>query len=258
MTDDTLPYRIVGLYSFPKSGNTWLRAVVAGIAGIPEGPATLQKYVTDTHYGRVVEDPWEFQGINWYFYKSHHKNVLTEHKDQTFVTDKVLYIYRHPLDVFVSYLNFISNNVSPQAGASLGISFDRVEDLTGPEMERLFSAFVAHGTLFPQNRMFGSIFENIGNFRQLKEENPDLVHILRYEDLMDDFRGEVRKICDFVGFRDIDVEAVFQAADKRTQKNGKFFWKRQKENYRNYLSAAQVDRFHYVYGKEMKQLGYEA
>ena len=28
--------------------------------------------------------------------------------------------------------------------------------------------------------------------------------------------------------------------------------------YRNYLSAAQVDRFHYVYGKEMKQLGYEA
>lgn len=255
MNDKELPEHIVGLYSFPKSGNTWLRAIIAGIAGIPDGPGSLQKYVTDTHYGKVIETPWEFQGENWYFYKSHHKKVLTEHKEQKFYTDKVLYIYRHPLDVFVSYLNFVSNNVSPQAGASLNMSFDKVEDLTPNEMEKLFSLYLANGTLFPQNKVFGTIFENINNFHKLRDTNGN-VHIIRYEDLIDNFEESVNGLASFVGFKDVDAGKVFADAEKRTSKNGKFFWKKQKNNYLNYLNEDQVTRFRKVYGAEMEKLGY--
>jgi Sulfotransferase domain len=255
MNNSNLPEQIVGLYSFPKSGNTWLRAIIAGIAGIPDGPGTLQKYVTDTHYGKVVETPWEFQGTNWYFYKSHHKNVLTEHKEQQFVTNKIVYIHRHPLDVFMSYLNFVSNNVSPQAGASLNISFDKVEDLSPGDMEKLFSLYVAHGTIFPQNKTFGSVFENIQNFKDLRAKDGN-VHIVRYEDLIDNFEGTVNGICQFVGFRDVDVMKVFTDAEKRTGKNGKFFWKKQKDNYKNYLTEDQIKRFYRVYAAEMESLGY--
>jgi hypothetical protein len=255
MNDKELPEKIVGLYSFPKSGNTWLRAIIAGIAGIPTGPGMLQKYVTDTHYGKVLETPWEFQGTNWYFYKSHHKNVLTDHKDQQFVTNKIVYIHRHPLDVFMSYLNFVSNNVSPQAGVSLNISFDKVEDLSPAEMEKLFSLYIAHGTLFPQNRTFGSIFENIRTFKTLQGTN-DNVHIVRYEDLIGNFAGSVEEICTFIGFHDIDINKVFDYAERRTGKNGKFFWKKQKDNYKNYLTEGQISRFYQVYSAEMEALGY--
>lgn len=31
-------------------------------------------------------------------------------------TDKIVYIYRHPLDVFLSYLNFASKNVNSKLG----------------------------------------------------------------------------------------------------------------------------------------------
>lgn len=247
--------RVVGLYSFPKSGNTWLRAIIASIVGIPEGPGNLHKYVTDTHYGGIKEHSWEFQDLDWYFYKSHHKNLLVEHKDDTIHTDKVLYIYRHPLDVFMSYLNFVSANVSPQAGKHLPIQFDKVEDLTEAELEVLFSIYLKHGTLFPKNKTFGSQFENIQNFKDMKEYGKK-VHILRYEDLSENFEEEVKKICDFLEFDDIDFSAVFESADSRTKQNGKFFWKRKTGTYKEYLNADQIQRFEAEYNKELTELGY--
>jgi hypothetical protein len=82
------------------------------------------------------------------------------------------------------------------------------------------------------------------------------VHIVRYEDLIDDFEGSVNSICSFIGFQDIDVNKVFADAEKRTGKNGKFFWKKQKDNYKNYLTDDQISRFYKVYATEMKDLGY--
>ena len=233
-----------------------MRAIIAGLAKMPNDPGTLQKYVTDTHYGRVLENPWPYQGTKWYIYKSHFKAPLTEHKGEQISTDKFVYVYRHPLDIYVSYLNFISNNVSPQAALPLGVSFDRVEDLTPAQMEKLFSTFVAHATLFPQNQAFGSVFESIDNFKALKAAQGN-VHILRYEDLIDNFQVEAAKIGAFVGFQDIDTKSDFEDADKRTQQNGKFFWKRKKENFRDYLTKEQIDRFWLVYGEQMSVLGYQ-
>lgn len=256
MTDVTTRDRIVGLYSFPKSGNTWLRAIIAGITGMPNRPGVLQRYVTDSHFGRVIENPWEFQGRNWYFYKSHRNEVITEHKDQVFSTDQIIYIYRHPLDVFVSYLNFVSRNVGAQAGESLPVKFDRVEDLTPDEMETLFAIFLEHATMFPQNQAFGGVFQHVRRFRDLQASGTIPVHILRYEDLSDKFGFEVRKICAFLEVEKIHIPTVFRAADDRTQQNGKFFWRRQKENFRNFLGEEQIARFEAAYRDEMVDLGY--
>ncbi len=247
--------RVVGIYSFPKSGNTWLRAIIAAMFGIPRGAGALQTYVTDTHFGRVLENPWRRNGIDWYFYKSHHKQPLACHRGQKFRTDAFIYIYRHPLDVFVSYLNFISANVSPQAGRSLGVSFARVEDIPPREMERLFSLYLAHGTLFPQNRAFGSIFENIATFRRLADEGAPVL-VLRYEDLKHDFAPQVQAIARHLGIGPVDPEKIRAEAETRTRRNGRFFWKKTVGNHRNYLTAAQIERFCWVHEAEMAALGY--
>ena len=256
MTDVTPRDRVVGLYSFPKSGNTWLRAIIAGITGMPGGPGMLQKYITDSHFGPVIENPWEFQGQNWYFYKSHHKQVLTESHDQNFDTDQILYIYRHPLDIFVSYLNFASRNVGAPVGGELPVQFDSVEDLTGQEMETLFSIFLEHATLFPRNKAFGNVFEHVRRFRDLQAAGTIPVHILRYEDLSDDFTAEAGAICEFLGIENADLAGVFDIADQRTRQDGKFFWKRRKDNYRDYLSEDQIARFYGAHREDMAALGY--
>lgn len=247
--------QVVGLYSFPKSGNTWLRAIIAEICGIPTSGGALQKYVTDTHYGKAMENPWSFQGTDWYFYKSHHKKVLTDDAGEPMKTDKVVSIYRHPLDVFLSYLNFVSRNVSPNAGKSLPVQFDKVEDLTPEEMEMLFQIWLDHATLFPQNRKFGSIFEAAEGFRK-QQRKGDPVHVIRYEDLKDDFAGTVAPMVEFLGIENADMDKVYQGADSRTQQNGKFFWKRSKKNYEKYLTEDQIARFEKKWAPELKSLGY--
>lgn len=247
--------RIVGIYSFPKSGNTWLRAIIAAMFGMPNAPGALQKYVTDTHFGRVLDDPWEHDGRAWYFYKSHHKQPLSEHRGQRFTTDKILYIYRHPLDVFVSYLNFVSQRVSPQAGRSLGVQFSRVEDIPPREMERLFSLFLAHGTLFPQNRAFGTIFENIASFIELERCGKPVL-ILRYEELKQDFSTQIERIAAHLELSAVDARTIHEGAEIRTRKNGRFFWKKRSGNFRHYLTDEQIERFMWVHEERMASLGY--
>lgn len=246
----------VGLYSFPKCGNTWLRAIIAAATKVPQGPGMLHKYVTDMHYSPVIANPWEYGGTDWYFYKSHHKAIVTEHKEQVFRTDKVVYIFRNPLDVFLSYVNFVSKNVSGnQNKRQFDFEISRVEDLTPPQMEKLFSRWVAHATLFPQNKLYGSYFDNIQNFMAMRDRG-EQVHVIRYEDLKENFAETVGPMLDFIGIKDADMDAVFADADKRTAKDGKFFWKRASKNYETYLSADQIARFSMVYADELKALGY--
>ncbi|WP_116085329.1 sulfotransferase domain-containing protein [Tropicimonas sp. IMCC34011] len=250
------PGPVVGLYSFPKSGNTWLRAIVAAITGMPTGPHILQRYVTDTHYGPVIASPWEFEGKHWYFYKSHRKAVLHQHRGQKFATDKVIHIHRHPLDVLMSYLNFVSENVSPNAGKSLPVRFAKVEDLTAEEMETLFSIFLEHGTLFPQNKVFGSVFSHAKAFRDAQARGEDVL-ILSYEGLAQNFSEEVTRIAAFLGIETCDPERVFSGADSRTKQNGKFFWKRRTGTYAEFLTEDQIGRFKARWGAEMAELGYD-
>ncbi len=256
MSEITNPRAVVGLYSFPKSGNTWLRAIFAGVMGMPLGPGVMQKYVTDTHYGRAMENPWTFQDTDWYIYKSHLATLMKDDQGDKLVTDKVVHIYRHPLDVFMSYLNFVSGNVSPNAGKALPFTFDKVENLTPDQMEQLFSIFEEHATLVPQNRAFGNVFSHVQNFRKLGETTLPVFQI-RYEDLFDDFETIVSGMCDFLGLENVDMNMVYRTADRRTKQNGKFFWKRKKENFRDFLSDEQVTRFVTRWSDEMALLGYD-
>ncbi|NKB27694.1 MAG: hypothetical protein GKR99_09120 [Rhodobacteraceae bacterium] len=247
--------RIVGLYSYPKSGNTWVRSIIVAACGMPDNPGTLQRYVTDTHKGRVMTDPWAFQGRHWYFYKSHHQQVLTRHQGDHFATDRIVSIHRHPLDVFVSYLNFVSGNVAPQAGAALPFRFASVDALTEAQMETLFAIFLEHGTLVPQNRLFGSVFGHWIAFSALAASGGDVL-LMRYEDLEADFAHQVARLCGFVGLHDVDLEATFRGADRRTAANGKFFWKRSSGGHKAHLSEAQIARFHERHGAAMQAMGY--
>jgi hypothetical protein len=247
--------RVVGLYSYPKSGNTWARSIIAAACAMPDDPGTLQRYVTDTHKGRVMTDPWAFQGRNWYFYKSHHQKVLTRHKGDQFRTDRLVSIHRHPLDVFVSYLNFVSGNVAPKAGAALPFRFASVDALTPDQIEILFAIFLEHGTLVPQNRLFGSVFGHWAKFSARADASGDVL-LMRYEDLEADFAHQVARLCGFVGLRDIDLGETFQRADQRTAANGKFFWKRASGGHRDYLSDEQIGRFHDRHGATMRAMGY--
>lgn len=246
-----------GLYSYPKSGNTWLRAIITAGYKMPGGQDVISTYVPDTANQDVGTTPFEKDGINWYFYKSHAKELLTEHRGKSLHTDKIIYIYRHPLDVFMSFLNFQSNNVTGNGGKQLGLEFDSVDALTPAQFEMLYSRFVGFGTLIPQNKKFGSLFESYHLFKKRQAEKGD-VHIIRYEDLKQDFASHVTQMFEFLGIDAGNMEAVNRRTEALTKTDGKFFWKRKSNNYRDYLTDEQINRFNMVYAKELNEMGYSA
>ncbi|MGR3506819.1 MAG: sulfotransferase domain-containing protein [Paracoccaceae bacterium] len=251
--------QLVGLYSFPKSGNTWLRAIIIGILEIPQRRAVLASYVPDTHLGQPIgEMPWQHAGQTWCCYKSHNKTPLVQEGARSFRPDKIIYIYRHPLDVFLSYLNYLSGNVTGLSEKVCGFAFERVDDMTPQQMDHLFQRFTRHATFDPRPaNPFGSLFESIDNFRHLQQAG-NAVHILRYEDLIADFESSISSIYEFLNLpqRAEDPARVQRLSDDLTRCDGKFFWKRKTGTHRDYLDAAQIDVFWQTHAKHMTMLGY--
>lgn len=91
----------IEISSYPKSGNTMMRAIVASYLSFAGFKGDLLP--PDIHRSKNLEKNMsQFKiGKNYYsFYKSHKtfNNKINP--------DLVIYIYRHPLDVLLSTLNF--------------------------------------------------------------------------------------------------------------------------------------------------------
>jgi hypothetical protein len=93
----------VYLASYPRSGNTWLRAVIAEIMFGDSGAniAELDRYVPDIYVPQLATNvvPAEFHVI-----KTHEPY----HHQQRMRLQRVIYIFRDPRDVAVSYYRYLN------------------------------------------------------------------------------------------------------------------------------------------------------
>jgi hypothetical protein len=90
---------LIEIASYPKFSNTWIRHIVSSLlsidlhAGIPDLHQKMDKTVSSIEF-------LEFGGKRYGFYKSHALDA------ETVSPDKILLIYRHPLDMFLSSINY--------------------------------------------------------------------------------------------------------------------------------------------------------
>jgi hypothetical protein len=246
-----MPQRFIGVYSFPKSGSTWMRHIIS--ASVRQSPAT--KIVPDIYDQSIVDHPVSVGGQETFSYKSHSKLEMTKVGGRTFRNGLILYIVRHPLDVFLSQLNHVSENVhrDPQILAPC-VS---VEDVVARgDLPLFFWAFCVFETLLPTFSNCGSWFENTSNWRAMAEAEPDRVLIVRYEDLVAQGAAALGPFARQVGWSDADVEVGFKRANASTKPNGKFFWKQVVGNYRNFLPDEMIDRFYRMHGAALTPFGY--
>ena len=93
----------VYLASYPRSGNTWIRTLMAYLYydnPKVESLMDLQKYIPDEHVNKMrLEDTYKVNG-QFRIIKTHDLNRSNKFK-------KVIYIYRNPIDVAWSYYNFL-------------------------------------------------------------------------------------------------------------------------------------------------------
>jgi len=163
LPDDTF------LVSYPKSGNTWARLLIANLLS-PEKPADFQAI------NELVPDPES--ETKRHFARMPRPRVIKSH----FVFDprypRVIYIVRDPRDVVISEYHYQRKT-------------RRIAD--GYPLAEYVEHFIA-GDTYPNNGSWG---QHVGSWLMSRHDDPRLL-LVRYEDLLSNSERELGRIATFL------------------------------------------------------------
>ena len=155
--------------SYPKSGNTWSRFLVANLLN-PDEPATF------ANINRLIPDPEALS--KRYLKRLPRPRILKSHEPFDPRYKKVLYIVRDPRDVVLSEYHFDVKRRLIQEGSPI---------------EERVSLFLDGGTC-----PYGSWGENVASWLATRKHSPRFL-LVRYEDLESDTRRELTRMAAFLG-----------------------------------------------------------
>lgn len=186
--------KIVWLASYPKSGNTWIRFMIANlVAGEMSSSAQVMTQVPDIHDGIKGQ----------HLFGNHTTVVKTHWKYWTGLPLRedmigVVYVVRNPIDVLESNQNYAFH----RSGG--------LREEAGPEEISRFAArwvddYLAHGG-YPRFQQFGigSWEENVRSWTWPGLAVPRLM--IRYEELVAEPIGGLARIAKFLGLAKSDAE----------------------------------------------------
>ena len=158
--------------SFPRSGNTWARFLIANLM-FPEQQvsfANIERLIPDTS-----------SQSNRALKRTPRPRIIKSHEYFDARYPKVIYIVRDPRDVALSYHNFMRK-------------YRHIED--GFPLDKYVSGFIS-GNLNNWGT-WGTWGENVGSWLGACLRRPNFL-LLRYEDAKRDTFGELSKIASFMG-----------------------------------------------------------
>lgn len=200
---------IVWLASYPKSGNTWLRALLTNALSGQDRPASINRLLgRPMAASRKLFDDWSgiksadltndeiasarpkvYEAFARHthgrvFSKVHDAFTLTPTGEPLFpvaATAGVIYVVRHPADVAVSYAHH------------RGITLDAAEQLLGDSSHTMADDVVGVEGQLPQKLL------DWGSHVASWLESPLPVHMVRYEDLHRDTFHSLKAVLEFLG-----------------------------------------------------------
>ncbi|KAG8375414.1 hypothetical protein BUALT_Bualt10G0097600 [Buddleja alternifolia] len=177
------------LSSMPKSGTTWMKALLFVIANRNQFPIDQSPLLVNSSHKLVksLECDYYMEHDNPDLETLPQPRVLSTHLPHQALASslidskcKIVYICRNPLDQFISEQHFfLKNRLWPNATVcpldeSFGMYCDGVH-------------------------AFGPFCDHLLGYWNASLENPDRVLFLKYEDLKRDSLSEIKKIAEFVG-----------------------------------------------------------
>jgi hypothetical protein len=237
----------VFLVSFPKSGNTWTRFLLANLK-YPDQPATF------ANIHRLIPDPSRTSKRD--FDNMRRPRIIKSHECFDPRYPRVIYIVRDPRDVTVSQYHYHRK-------------LRKIGD--DSPIEEFVTRFLA-GQTCPH----GSWGENVTTWLTTRKHDPRFL-LLRYEDMLADTCHELAKVADFLGF-EVNPQQIATAVERSSvsrmkkleqaetddcsltqgsRKDLSFVRSAKAGGWHNDLPAAQVERIEAAWGPLMRDLGYE-
>jgi hypothetical protein len=237
----------VFLVSFPKSGNTWTRFLVANLLH-PECPASFANIY------KLVPDP---EGTpKRHFDRMPRPRFIKSHTCFDPAYPRLIYIVRDPRDVALSQYHYHRKR--------------RVIDDQYP-LEAFVARFIAGETCD-----YGSWAENVSTWL-VTRRNDSRFLLLRYEDMIADTAHELGKIASFIGIaasreqlltaverssadnmRKLEkMQSHISSMTKRSRQDLPFVRSASKGGWRTNLPESLVAKIEAAWGPLMQSLGYE-
>ena len=235
------------LVSFPKSGNTWTRFLLANLR-FPDEPATW------ANINRLIPDPTGTAKRD--FDRMRRPRIIKSHECFDPRYPRVIYIVRDPRDVVLSQYHYHRKI--------------RKLDNESP-LEQFVTRFLA-GETCPH----GSWGQNIATWLYTSEDGSRFL-LLRYEDLVADTARELTKVAAFLQLS-AGPEQIAQAVERSSADRMRQMEKKQTDKnelvkgsrkdlsfvraagsggWRSELPAPMVARIEAAWGPLMQRLGYE-
>jgi len=171
------------ILSFPKSGNTWTRFLIANLA-YPETPADF------SNINRLTPDPEALSKRE--LARMPRPRIIKSHQYFDPRYKRVIYVVRDPRDVALSQYHFHRKR-------------KLIEDDYSPE--KFVSRFVAG-----QTGPYGSWGENVASWLATRLHRPGFL-LLRYEDMLENTARELAKVAAFLEFPP-DAERIRNAVQR--------------------------------------------
>lgn len=178
---------ITWLASYPKSGNTWLRFLLANIiaGGPPANSLAVSKLVHDIHQPDI---PFEPADPDQLFIKTHFARTASH--PLLAKTARAIHIVRHPRDVLLSALNYRRME---------GV----IENLTDAQYAE---TFISHaGDPLWARIGYGSWIQHAASWAA---GSPFPVLTIRYEDLKANAEKTLKSVLEFIGLEASDTDIV--------------------------------------------------
>ena len=172
----------VFIVSYPRSGNTWTRFLIAHLV-------YLEEAITFANIEWKIPDV--YKNTRRQLLRTPRPRILKSHEYFDPRYKKVIYIVRDPRDVALSYYHFARK-------------YRKVED--GYPLERYISRFIAG-----EVDEYGSWKENVASWLSTRQGSESFL-LLRYEDLLEDTGRELLKVASFLGI-DRSPEQVARAVE---------------------------------------------
>lgn len=174
----------VMLVSYPKSGNTWVRALVSQLVGAQHSLKEMDHLVPDVYScrGHVLRKAHRFPCAG---------RLIKSHESFRPTYKRVIYLVRDPRDVCVSYYHYLAD-------------IQRTVDASSTSLNEFVDPFLSG-----KFDDYGTWGEHTGSW--LAAETADLL-LIRYEDLISDAADCLARICGFLGLEHND-EAIRTAVE---------------------------------------------
>jgi len=176
------------LLSYPKSGNTWTRFLIANLVYPEQNPDF-------TNINELVPDPEALS--KRHLAQMRRPRLIKSHQYYHPNYKNIIFIVRDPRDVAVSEYYFHRKRRVYADGFS---------------MEEHVKQFVSGATT-----VYGSWGQNIASWLATRAQTPRFL-ILRYEDMIENTARELRKAADFIGIA-VSAERVAAAVERSSAEN---------------------------------------